>query len=290
MSESAIPAHVLGFLGEHSVMTVATANSAGVPHAATMIYVNDGPTLYFCTRPDTTTAAHVEQNPLISFTIDEYGDDLRAIRGVQGSGQVFVVLSPDAISAAMDLFRARFPTLTDMRARNLSVFRIVPTSLQYVESQQAPTSGSIQALAQDWHLTMVYNVFRELPRRQAEDVMESLTPLHVRAGEVIVRQGAPADKFFIISDGEVEVVREDDGAERSVATLRSGQFFGEMAVLRDEPRTATVRALTDASLLAMPADTFRGIVAQSLSTTANFDQLMETRFAELSGDRGPASS
>jgi CRP-like cAMP-binding protein len=137
---------------------------------------------------------------------------------------------------------------------------------------------------------MVYSVFRELPSRQAEDVMASLSPVHVKAGEVIVRQGAPADKFFIISDGEVEVVHEDDGAERSVATLKSGQFFGEMAVLRDEPRTATVRALTDASLLAMPAETFRGIVAQSMATSANFDQLMETRFSELSGGRGPASS
>jgi CRP-like cAMP-binding protein len=119
--------------------------------------------------------------------------------------------------------------------------------------------------------------------------MEKLTPIQVEAGEVIVRQGAPADKFFIISDGEVEVIREDDGAEWSVATLRSGQFFGEMAVLRDEPRTATVRALTPTSLLAMPADTFRGIVAQSLSTTANFDQLIEARFAELTGGKGPAS-
>jgi nitroimidazol reductase NimA-like FMN-containing flavoprotein (pyridoxamine 5'-phosphate oxidase superfamily) len=282
-----VPAHVLEFLGHHSVMTVATASSTGVPHAATMMYVNDGPTLYFCTRPDTTTAAHVEQNPLISFAIDDYQSDWRAIRGVQGSGQVFVVLSPDAIAAAADLFQAKFPALTDVRARNLSIFRVLPTSLQFIESQQS--AGSMQALAQDWNLTMVYNVFRELPSKQAEDVMESLTPIQVGAGDVIVRQGAPADKFFILSEGEVEVVREDDGDERAVATLKSGQFFGEMAVLRDQPRTATVRALTPTSLLAMPADTFRGIVAQSLSTTADFDRLIETRFAELTGDQGPAA-
>jgi CRP-like cAMP-binding protein len=52
-------------------------------------------------------------------------------------------------------------------------------------------------------------------------------------------------------------------------------------VLRDQPRTATVRALRDTTLLTMPADMFRNLVAQSLSTTADFDQLIEARFAEL---------
>jgi hypothetical protein len=246
-----------------------------------MIYVNDGPVLYFCTRPESTTASHIEQNPLVSFTIDDYRADWRQIRGVQGSGEVYVVLSPEAISAAMDLFQRKFPALTDVRARNLSVFRITPTSLQYVENTQAPEAGSIQALAQDWRTTMAYNIFRELPARQAEDVMESLTPVHARDGEVVVRQGAPADKFFIIAEGEVEVVHEEDGVERRVAILKTGQFFGEMAVLRDQPRTATVRALRDTTLLTMPADMFRNLVAQSLSTTADFDQLIEARFAEL---------
>jgi len=73
-----------------------------------------------------------------------------------------------------------------------------------------------------------------------------------------------------------------------VATLKTGQFFGEMAVLRDLPRTATVRAVKTTTLLAMPAATFRSLVAQSLSTTADFNALIETRFAELSQGRGGA--
>lgn len=281
MSESEVPAHVLEYLRHQPTVTVATASRAGIPHAATMIYASDGPELYFCTRPDSTTASHIEQNPLVSFAIDDYSADWRQIRGVQGSGEVYVVLSPEAIASATDLFRAKFPTLTDVRARNLSIFRISPTSLQYIENTQAPEQSSIQSLAQDWRSTMAYNIFRELPAREAEDVMESLTPVQASGGEVVVRQGAPADKFFIIADGEVEVLHESDGVQRRVATLKTGQFFGEMAVLRDQPRTATVRALRDTTLLAMPADMFRNLVAQSISTTTDFDQLVEARFAEL---------
>src|SRR5947209_12064896 len=104
MSETEIPSHVLEYLDQHTTVTVATASRTGVPHAATMIYVNDGPTLYFCTRPSSTTASHIQQNPLVSFTIDDYRTDWHEIRGVQGSGEAYVVLSPDAIATAMDRF------------------------------------------------------------------------------------------------------------------------------------------------------------------------------------------
>src|SRR5439155_19474132 len=101
------------------------------------------------------------------------------------------------------------------------------------------------------------------------------------AGDVIVRQGAPADKFFIIIDGEVEVVREDDGEHRTLATLSRGQFFGEMAILRDTPRMATVRAVMPTTLFAMERDAFQGHVAGSMGTTQDFDQVIQQRLEEI---------
>ena len=74
-----------------------------------------------------------------------------------------------------------------------------------------------------------------------------------------MRQGAPADKFFIIVDGEVTVLRDDGrSGEAPVATLRRGQFFGEIAILRDTPRTATVRAVTPVTLLTMDREASSG--------------------------------
>src|SRR5207253_2278643 len=99
-------------------------------------------------------------------------------------------------------------------------------------------------------------------------------------------QGAPADKFFIVVEGEVEVVREDEGEPRRLATLGAGQFFGEIAILRDMPRTATVKAVRETTLLSMDRDTFQGLVAQALGTTQNFDQVVQQRLAGLSGGAG----
>jgi CRP-like cAMP-binding protein len=58
----------------------------------------------------------------------------------------------------------------------------------------------------------VYSVFRGLLKQQAAAVSAQLETVQVGAGEVIVRQGAPADKFFIILEGEVEVLREEGGS------------------------------------------------------------------------------
>ena len=65
----------------------ATASRAGVPRAATLTYVNEGVALYVWTRPETTTARHIEQNPFVSFAIDEYAADWRETRGIQGAGE-----------------------------------------------------------------------------------------------------------------------------------------------------------------------------------------------------------
>ena len=99
----------------------------------------------------------------------------------------------------------------------------------------------------------------------------------MNAGDVVVRQGALADKFFIIVEGEVEVLHADAGEVRRVASLKAGQFFGEIAILRDRPRTATVRAVTPVTLLAMERETFQSLVAQALATTQDFDRVIQER-------------
>src|SRR5437763_13070650 len=93
-----VPQQVLEYLGESHTLTLATASPAGVPRASTFLYVNDGPTLYFWSRPTTITARHIAQNPVVSFTIDGYSEDLNQTRGVQGVGECSVLLSGEQIA------------------------------------------------------------------------------------------------------------------------------------------------------------------------------------------------
>jgi uncharacterized protein YhbP (UPF0306 family) len=275
-----VPGHVLDYLQDQPTLTLATASPAGVPRATTLIYVNDGPTIYVWTRPDTATARHMEQNPIVSFAIDEYTPDFRGTKGIQGTGEVTVVLNPAEVKRTKERFEEKYPSLGGALSANISFFRISPSELQFIDNTSAEgkdTGHGGIAFNRD----LVYSVFRDLPERDAATLAAQLNTVEVEPGAVIVRQGAPADKFFIIVDGEVEVLREDKGETRTLGTMTAGQFFGEMAILREAPRTATVRALTPTTLLTMERDDFRSLVAQSLETTQDFDRLIQERLYRL---------
>lgn len=273
-----VPSHVLDYLREQATLTLATSSATGTPHATTLTYVNDGPVVYVWTRPDTGTATNMEQNPIVAFAIDQYTPDWRDAKGIQATAQSQVVLNPDEVSRARNLFEEKYPALAGMLALNVSFFRLTPTELQFIDNTSA---GDTRSGGIDFHRDLVYSVFRDLPQREAESLATQLNTLEIGSGDVIVRQGAPADKFFIIIDGEVEVVREDDGQERTLATLGRGQFFGEMAILRDTPRMATVRAVTPTTLFAMERDAFHNLVAGSMGTTQDFDRVIQQRLEEI---------
>jgi len=98
--------------------------------------------------------------------------------------------------------------------------------------------------------------FSPLPEATLERLASSLVARRALAGEAIVTQGEPGDLFYVVEDGEVEV--EIDGAP--VRRHGPGGFFGEIALLRDVPRTATVRALIETRLVAVERDEFLAAV------------------------------
>ncbi len=283
-SQSAqVPPHVLDYLREHHTFTLATASPTGIPRASTYLYVNEGPTLYFWGKTDSVTAQHIAQNSAVSFAIDEYEADLRRTRGVQGMGECSVLLSGEDIARVADLFGQKFPSLAPGSTLSISFFRITPTEIQFIQSTGAPARGESGAFGAEFHRERAYSVFSGLPVQPAESISEALQTLRVPADAVIARQGGPADKFFIVVEGEVELLREEGGATTPLATLGAGQFFGEAAILADRPRSATVRAVRPTTLLAIDRTTFRDLVAQALGTTKEFDEVIRSRMRAAGG-------
>ena len=88
-----------------------------------------------------------------------------------------------------------------------------------------------------------------------------LRPLALAAGGVACREGDPGDQFFIIESGTLAIMADIGGQPRELARLGPGEFFGEMALLAQRPRTATVQALTDARLWGLAADHFHQLLA-----------------------------
>jgi len=131
-----------------------------------------------------------------------------------------------------------------------------------------------------------YNVWlaKALPdmtEQERVSVTQQLQRLRVQEGDVLVQQGDVADRFYIVSDGEVEVVREGSQGETRVALLGPGQFFGEIGLMTAKPRTATVRATKDSELLTLDRDAFLMLVTRSQGGAADLDAAMHTRLAEL---------
>ncbi len=100
-----------------------------------------------------------------------------------------------------------------------------------------------------------------------EPLARSLTPVDVPAGATVIREGEPADRFYVIESGVVEITQ--DG--RVLRRQGPGEHFGEIALLHDVPRTATVTAVTDVRLQALDREPFlRVLSGDSLTAATGF--------------------
>jgi CRP-like cAMP-binding protein/cytochrome P450 len=109
-------------------------------------------------------------------------------------------------------------------------------------------------------------------------VFAGLEELSFGAGETIFNQGDPPDRFYVVRRGEVEVWIADDGAPpRRIARLGPGDHFGEIGILQNTGRTATVRAATRTTVLALGRDAFNELVVEADVTRQEMVDLMHRR-------------
>lgn len=101
---------------------------------------------------------------------------------------------------------------------------------------------------------------------------------HFGAGEVVIRQGDVGDKLYVIQSGEAGVFRAvADGEPTQVAVHKPGAYFGEMALLSDAPRNATVKALTPLDVLAVAREDFLTLVGSFPELRVVFEGLVRER-------------
>jgi uncharacterized protein YhbP (UPF0306 family) len=127
-----VPQEVLDYLGAQKTLTLATSGLDG-PWAATLTYVNSGSEIYIWTRPSSTTARHIDQNPTAAFAIDEYTEDWRQTKGIQGRGRCSP-LDGEGIAKAADLFGGKYPQLRPGSTSAVMFFRIEPDSLEFISN------------------------------------------------------------------------------------------------------------------------------------------------------------
>jgi voltage-gated potassium channel len=94
-------------------------------------------------------------------------------------------------------------------------------------------------------------LFRAMPPEALDWLMEQVRGHAVAAGTVVMRQGDPAEDLYLVESGRLAVTTATGGRNLTLGQLGPGDFFGEMALLRKSPRSATITALTDARLWAL---------------------------------------
>lgn len=132
-------------------------------------------------------------------------------------------------------------------------------------------------------------LFEGLGEASLQSLARNLRTRRFKRGEVLFHEGDPGDALFIVASGAVKVaLPSEEGEEAILATLRRGDFLGELALLDGAPRSASAIALEATEMLALPREKFRALVADEpairealLVALAREIRRLTTRVAEL---------
>lgn len=106
-------------------------------------------------------------------------------------------------------------------------------------------------------------LFAALDADSADTLERVLTSRTVSRGHVVFREGDPGDRLFIVLEGKVKITRaSSDGRENLIAVLGAGEMFGELSLFDPGPRTASVSAVTDATLASLDHDDLRPLLLE----------------------------
>ncbi len=140
-------------------------------------------------------------------------------------------------------------------------------------SQQHGSPGEVEA-----RLLSRVPIFRRLSAPQVAALARLVTLERFASGDLIVREGEPGDRLYLVAQGHVEVVAEGAaGRARRLAELRDGDYFGEVALLRNTPRMASVRALSPTSTLVIARQPFLALLEATPELRAAFEASVESR-------------
>jgi MFS family permease len=240
----------------------------GVPIALIGVFPEPAPALFFLALVGLgNTLVDVSAFTLLQRAVpdDVLARVFGAVQGLWvGTLGVGAIVAPLLIAAldirgALIVTGALLPILATLLRRRLSALDAVPVPERELQ------------------LLRGIEIFSPLPPPVLESLAGALVPVRVEAGREVFRQGDLGDRYYIVADGEVEIVA--DG--RVVAVTGPGGFFGEIALLRGVPRTATVRAKTDVELRALERDNFIAAVTGHAASAEAADAVIATRLSSL---------
>ena len=152
--------------------------------------------------------------------------------------------------------------------------------------------GDTDMATQDQPLTSMEKImflkessfFAALPLEELYHIALSIQEESAREGSVVIKQGTRGGKMYIVIEGELEVSRSDpdvEGESQRITVLGESQGFGDMALLDDEPRSASVIALQDCRLLSLQRSDLERILRRYSSIAFNMMRILSSRLRDI---------
>ncbi len=167
--------------------------------------------------------------------------------------------------------------LVGLRSALLVVGAALPLLVAFRWHSLALLEAGIRVPERPFKLLRAVEMFAPLPWATIENVSRRVDAVHVHAGETVVREGEYGDRFFLVAEGRLDVSCEH-GAYPPVGV---GDVFGEIALLQDVPRTATVTARDDCLLYALDRESFLNAVSSHASAANAARRVASERLARV---------
>jgi ATP-binding cassette, subfamily B, bacterial len=123
-----------------------------------------------------------------------------------------------------------------------------------------------------------YPIFESVDAQLLEEVSTLFVTESYPPDRVVVREGSPGNRFYLIARGQVSIHKTSpDGTERKIGVLEDGDYFGEIALVRNTPRSATIRTLTPCVLLSLHRDIFTSLLERSADMREKLEKTIVER-------------
>ena len=130
-------------------------------------------------------------------------------------------------------------------------------------------------------MLLASSVFSFMSQKQISYLIKNLKPEKIKAGTIVFKQGDEGNKFYLIQEGNIHLERFDNSLKTLDIILKPGNFFGEMALVKNIPRTATAEAVSDSLLFTLDKESFCNIIGSTLSGGRELDSLINERAQQL---------